>query len=409
MMSARFNRRKSKSSLTNENEGQAGSSAGETSRQTHTPQKVFECLESYNVCRGDQADEALDKYPEFKSLVHEIVEPERASAKKMSDQEKIQQQQLWRLEVATNANYEDTFLLLCLPFIIKPVYTPTASTAEQAAQEGFEHAHQIKGFKLDGGYLANLEEQRCFRLDGLMPTMNILFTYKLVPNSARPNMLKLVPAASKSPNGWEISIGKPDRCLGYNYHLLDATIPTNFEVPKHIKALFDVAPLMQHPFLVGEGKSAGGDTTKKDNQAANDSAVVIECARELHKLAGLSGPGSNEVCPRADEETFVFSFTLSAETFIINVHWVEVDANGEDGKHFMNEVMGVRLRDDDSRVKASRWLHNIIEWGLWQRKTGVAAMRKALFQKLMTAGTNAQSDGSLASLSEAHEDVAMGE
>ena len=190
---------------------------------------------------------------------------------------------------------------------------------------------------------------------------------------------------------------------------MNDTIPSNFEVPEHVQALFDVAPLMQHAFLVGEGKGAGGDTTKLDNQAINDAAVLVESGRELHKLAGLAGPGSNEAHPRADTDTFVFSFTFSARDFVINVHWMEVDANGEDAGHFMNEVVGVRLSEDDSRVRASRWIHNIIEWGLWQRKKGVATMRKALFQKLMVAGTDAQSDGSLAPLSEAHEDVAMGE
>ena len=109
----------------------------------------------------------------------------------------MEQQQLWLYKTQRYANYEDAFLLHCLPYVMKLGYTPSSASTEQAKLEGYECAHHVEGLLLDNGYLQNLKIQRSFLLDGLEITPNLLFTRKFIPSSAGPNMMQLVPAATK--------------------------------------------------------------------------------------------------------------------------------------------------------------------------------------------------------------------
>ncbi|KAL9627671.1 MAG: hypothetical protein Q9164_007531, partial [Protoblastenia rupestris] len=191
---------------------------------------------------------------------------------------------------------------------------------------------------------------------GLVATTESDFRRTTMPNKF--NQLQLDEALVKALAKDEgMSNPRPDECYGLSTRrlaLADDPVWT-----QQTMALMQIAPLMHHPFLVVEGKSAAGNSIDSENQAAWDCACLIHSKRLLYQDMGEPDVTG------ADLRTIVFSMTLGVDACKLWVHWAEVQPSGV--RVHMTRVKTKALDDDDVLEKIRSYTHNILHWGLVER------------------------------------------
>ncbi|KAG8526421.1 uncharacterized protein KY384_000014 [Bacidia gigantensis] len=325
----------------------------------------------------------IQKYPIFWGYVCGFVESERASAEKLSKPTKQKEQKVFSATIKATYDFEDTYLTEALSLLMKDRFEASEESAAQIQKQAQEEAGQWH--EPDSSF--NLAEENEWKKYGLMKATKVQFKKKLVPAKHKTVMLAV---KEYKGNTWALKDPVPDRTIGLHIDFLDGRAPERLHRNADVWQLFNLCPAIQHPFAVLEGKGTGGNITEMHSQGIRDSATVIAVHRELrHKYAGLTDDGSTHreddktLTSYPDWETFVFCFTLSSESFEVYICWAEVFEDGPVLYH-MDTIETLNLKNKNSRERGSRWLHNVIEWGLFKRTQEIRVMRRHIYDKELT-------------------------
>ena len=141
---------------------------------------------------------------------------------------------------------------------------------------------------------------------------------------------------------------------------------------QEIQALLDIAPGIQDPFFIVDGKAEAGSLADAQNQACRGGATLINAARLLQDM--MKAPDVKG----ADARTLVFSATMSPGLVQIWVHWAEVLTSGV--RFHMNHVASRSLDEPDQVVQCRIIIHNILEWGVNTRRPALSLFHDQLNQ-----------------------------
>ncbi|KAL8810993.1 MAG: hypothetical protein Q9200_002155 [Gallowayella weberi] len=135
-------------------------------------------------------------------------------------------------------------------------------------------------------------------------------------------------------------------------------------LPDNIAALCGLAPGTWHAFFIVEGKGEGGSVHVAEDQVRGGGAALVNAHRQLKAKLGLL---RDEAGP--DEDTFVFSATITTRSIDFWVHWYEGPSATQ--KYHMNRVGEVSLiknfKNHHHYNEIRQKLHNIVQWGAIDR------------------------------------------
>ncbi|KAL9098376.1 MAG: hypothetical protein Q9163_005955 [Psora crenata] len=321
---------------------------------------------------------AYRKYPGFWEDVRSIVVSKRNSPTRASHEWKEKKQQRFEVKINNCQGYERTFLLHVLPLVIRKIFTPHQASEAKIQ----ERITAEEGLDLDPQFEFNIGKMNEWTRHGLFTAEDVPFKRQLVPIRHQDVILQVPEYKGTS---WGLTNPIPDRTYGFQQGYLDFTIPPELYLSPELAMLISVWPVCDHSFFFTEGKSASGNIEDMYNQARRDGATLLHVHRLLLRMAGLlpqpqptypAKPGQSY--PYAESETIVFSMEVSGQTFQLFCHWAEVFAENSVSWH-MDLVEEVSCRRADARETISSCCHNILEWGLFQRKDEIIRMRHQLF------------------------------
>ena len=360
----------------------ASQQASETSSKTkasHTPVEKAELLRHLGILVDDAA---FNRYPNFKTMVNEIVKPERLSAQKASLAAKELGQQQFQANLEDYGDFEFTFLEEIMPMIIHEEFEPSEESQRDIEAQMRSKLSQV----YDSHPPWTLYEMKEWKGQGLKCLRSKSYLKKLGTREGRIRLIR----HSQSSDTWALITPAPDRIYLFHQKRFDHTIPEGVIFSDEINSLFDAYCGGLHPPFIFEGKSARGDITKMKNQGRIDSATTLEIERRLYEMAGCNQDfryreaNSDTADSYPDYNTFLFVATISGEMFKIYIAWAEVFLSGRVRWH-MNQLEETSLSAPKAREHASRWCHNILEWGLFTRRRQIEKMRYFLYKRQMMA------------------------
>lgn len=156
---------------------------------------------------------------------------------------------------------------------------------------------------------------------------------------------------------------KPDYCYGFFEKLKQGWCSADqHSVIQRFAVFTMVCPNIVLPWLVFEGKSAGGSLAKALVQATRAGATLVEAFRSLDKEAGTSPKGNGP-----DRRSIAFSMTISPWYASLNVHWADVE-NGKVRNYHVHGLCRYLVEDSDQWKNMRRDIHNVLDWGVLNRK-----------------------------------------
>ncbi|KAL8826726.1 MAG: hypothetical protein Q9191_003622 [Dirinaria sp. TL-2023a] len=275
-------------------------------------------LAQHNMYQGD--DDSFDKYPEFQTLVREIVKGTRHSEPRPDSEKKFKLvRKLFR------TSNESTLMNNIIPMFIKdsrdiPLESTTTGGPATGASQAEPFSAVAASYPEQTWVVKDYLDSNCIRLT------NVDFSRA---GDFLPIDEDLAKAMSKDSDKEEgMTNPKPDFVYGLSSELLAP--PKNVKISADTQRIREIVPLMFDCMFLIEGKSDSGEAAHSENQACRGGAALVNAARQLRdRIGDLDVEG-------ADTRTFVFSGTMSPDTFQIWVHWadvswVEADTGDEKG------------------------------------------------------------------------------
>ena len=156
---------------------------------------------------------------------------------------------------------------------------------------------------------------------------------------------------------------KPDRIYGLN--LDQIPFPPGFLPRPQITNLINIVPNQKDSWFFIEGKSSNGSMEKANQQACRVGVCLVHTQRMLLLYTGF--PDVQGV----DERTYVYSATMDNDHMFFWVHFAHVQINEDGSKNVTFHMEYVYSKDymmDDALMDLRRVCHNILDWGLGERK-----------------------------------------
>lgn len=323
-------------------------------------------MEAHGILQNKIA--ALDKYPEFKQRMKDILFQDRLSAMKKKEVREIQNTlaQVERLN-------EDTILQNLVPLIIRRKYT---HEKDLEGEELEDYNTRLANVKTDAERMALRKQFLCthnlWSDDGLLVTMNAEFLRTFLPNQYEELGFEAALATALAKEHG-MKNPKPDYCYG----LTPDTFPTprGVMLAQEVRELLRVANGVYHAFLLIEGKADRGELAHAHNQAARGGATLVKAFRSLFERLGE--PDVDGV----DERTVVFSAAINNTILEIWLHWADVIVPGgpKEVNYHSNKLVTRALGEEDQLVDTRRMLHNILNWGCNTRKADLLDLHERLY------------------------------
>ena len=361
-------------------------------------------LRRYNCFQNE--DGALQKYPSFERSVQKTINRKRESSINPDSAKKFQQVNRYY----ERAN-ENTFLHNILPMIIKPGRTRKSRVCadaleldgarqyqtqiqegqeDQEGQEEDAERHVCEDDAADdaGSTYAQVVEQgreesdlgpglaqeqqeysvESFWDDGLAIKVDCEFRKSFLP--AREKDEELARAMAKVDG---MTNPKPD--YTYGLRIDHYPIPEDVTVSAYIDFLLEVVPILHHPFFIIEGKSDSGSKAEAENQACRGGAALVNAARQL--LERIGARDAEATGP--DQQTFVYSATLSPGLMDIWVHWAEIRTMAHRPVFHMHRLDSISLHGYGAAGKLRKITHNILDWGCVDRSPQIQKVYNQIF------------------------------
>ena len=360
----------------------------------------------------------LERYPHFKQAVENIICSDRGSAMKLESVRRINE----RREYCRDES-EDTILHHLLPLILKSERTRELRPGEKVQEEVFMTQRQVEEQAESQNSAQNADATRAqlqlleqeqeieqqvwvsreWFSDGVFVSRSSDLRGGLLPtqyedDDFEPELAKLLA------KGDGMTTPRPDFCYGLRKDRFP--LPPGLILSTEILLTLQVAPGMQHPFFLIEGKSNKGILGEAENQARRGGATLVNAHRQLLELIGESVLDLG-----VDERCFVFSSTITPSVMDIYVHWVEVIVHepgqergpelqrNQDQEHddydenlqrerelqrtqiifHMTNVRSYALRNKACLPELRAILHNILEWGCITRLPQLEEFRRKIY------------------------------
>ncbi|KAL8683901.1 MAG: hypothetical protein Q9186_000112 [Xanthomendoza sp. 1 TL-2023] len=318
------------------------SSAAESLKTRGNPLAIREEMKRNGLLHNNAA---FQKYPAFVSKIKLILGKARESPMQPWSAEKIGKNRDF-LECYNEA----TFVHTIWPMMMKDGYHLTKDRTD-FTEEQKERLLETQG-TLYRNFLLH---------EGVVGTLDTDFLRNMVPNiHDDPKFMQYITQALAKDT--RMKNPRPD----YTYGLAPDKFsdPVGAPLPDNIAALCGLAPGTWHAFFIVEGKGKKGSVQVAEDQVRGGGAGLVNAHRQLKAKLGLL---NDEVGP--DEDTFVFSATITTKNIEFWVHWYEGPSATQ--KFHMNRVGTVLLTknfDDHQNYDEIRQkLHNIVEWGAIDR------------------------------------------
>ena len=134
----------------------------------------------------------------------------------------------------------------------------------------------------------------------------------------------------------------------------------------------ELQPDLYHAFFAVEAKSDDGALWEAENQCCRAGAAMVH-ARQQWNAVAKSGEPSSE----ADTRSVAFTLALHPAMAIMFVHWVEVGKAGAADRYHMNHVESYPFQKTESFYQLRHDVHNVLDWGVLQRRNEVAKVTAA--------------------------------
>lgn len=283
-------------------------------------------------------DAAFSKYPAFEAKIRRIINKQRKSIPSPASPARFVSAHKYNAR-----DNEDTFLAEILPLVISTRRTVASRVA------------------MDSNGVPEMGEEwtlEHYADSGLVTKHNLEFLRDFLPS--RKDWSSLEPAVIKAMakvNG--MTNPKPDRTFGTRidkYRFAD-----DVTISHDIAKLLEVVPRAHNPFFIIEGKSTKGDKAEAENQACRSGAAITNAARMLRAKIGQASPTG------VDDQTYIFSATISPGLLDLWVHWVDEPQGAKHPTFHMNKLKTVAIGDEEAFGPLRRMLHNILDWGCADR------------------------------------------
>ena len=324
-------------------------------------------MEAHGILQNKAVD--LDRYPEFKQKMKDILSQNRSSAMKKREVQEFQKTlaQVERLN-------EDTILQNLVPLIIRRKYTSDEDLEGQELESYIakfvepETGEERMALRKD-----LLLTQSLWSDDGLLVTMKSEFFRTFLPNQFEELGFEAA-LASALAKQHGMKNPRPDYCYGLTPDTF--VIPRGVMLAQDIRELLQVANGVYHAFLLIEGKADRGELAHAQNQAARGGATLVKASRTL--LEKLGEPDVRGV----DDRTMIFSVAMNQTVLEIWLHWADVVTAGETKEtivnYHSNRLATRALGEDDQLMDTRRMLHNILNWGCNTRKADLLKLHERL-------------------------------
>ena len=313
---------------------------------------------------------ALDRYPDFKQKMKDILAQDRLSAMKKKEVHEFQKtlSQVERLN-------EDTIMQNLVPLIIRRKYT---SERDLQGEELEIYNARLAAAKTDEERMALRTEflftHGLWSDDGLLVTMNSEFLRTFLPNQFEELGFEAALATAMAKQHG-MKNPRPDYCYGLTPDTFP--IPRGVMIAQDIRELLQVANGVYHAFLLIEGKADRGELAHAENQAARGGATLVKASRTL-----LEKSGEPDVIG-VDERTVIFSAAMNQTVVEIWLHWADVIApEGIEEtvvNYHSNKLVTRALGEDDQLFDTRRLLHNVLNWGCNTRKAALLKLHERLY------------------------------
>jgi len=294
-------------------------------------------LEQYDMYQGD--DEAFDKYPRFKDMVHEILGGERHSEVKEGSKKRFKEKR----DYLKSAN-ESTFLDNLIPMMIKEKreirieYHSTGDSGGQSSQELLDLEDNPSKWVVEE-----------FWDSGCIREANVNFRNNFLPLDE-----ELIAMMDKDKDRERVMTNpRPDYAFGLN--CTGSKPPKDTKFSAETQWIREIVPYMYDCMLVIEGKSDRGEAAEAENQACRSGAALVNAARMMRERIGEVDV---EGC---DDRTFLFSGTLCPDHMELWVHWAEVTYKDAVRKVEKATPQGVEMVDEQYRKKHVDFHMNLLQ------------------------------------------------
>ncbi|ELR08578.1 hypothetical protein VC83_04072 [Pseudogymnoascus destructans] len=296
-------------------------------------------LEIINIFGHETSTPILQKLPDFKAEVLSVVSGERLSAMKPQSAKRFR------------SDFNDV------------------KSRNEATLHDRMMPHMIKsGRTVSGGENAD-ELYKEFREDGLDRNIDADFSAGCVPippcHAFEKNLERLF--GVKNP--------KPDFTFGFNpstftkdEQLLLQRYDTSYALSKGIIS----------PFFIMEWKGSRGTMQDCSVQARRGGAAIVNARRQIR---ASTIPDYDYFTP--DLATIAFSCAMTSEIAYIAVHWCQRIADND--YWYMAVAKRFFLAEDDDIQRLRLCLHNIIDWGLSERRNSIKEELRALDERWQIA------------------------
>ena len=292
------------------------------------------------------------KYSSFQEEVHRLLGGDRNSAMRASSAKGI------KSFIKENYTLPEDDIMWQLVSMICPM---TRSTNKKDSEGAWIVAH--------------------FSEDGAVVTKNRQFAKDLLPTWKR----------AREATDWAwihkqmakergMTRPKPD----FTYGVRENHYPTigTKTFSSYVRALVGVAPYIQHPYFIIEGKTANTSIIEAENQAIRGGATLVHARRLLNARSGKKDELG------VDKDSYVFSMTLDTSAAKVWVHWCEIDVwePKKDGSkeyfetYHMNELYKADLEDAGKLELLRIKMHNIIDWGCGARMREISDVMDKIYQ-----------------------------
>ncbi|KFY89252.1 hypothetical protein V500_05837 [Pseudogymnoascus sp. VKM F-4518 (FW-2643)] len=301
-------------------------------------------LEIINIFGHETSNPILQGLPDFKAEVLSIVSGERMSAMKPQSTKRFR------------SDFNDV------------------KSRNEATLHGRMMPHMIKPGRTVSGEENAEDLYKEFQEDGLDRNIDADFSARCVP----------IPPSYASEKNIEQLFGvknpKPDYAFGFSpstfttdEKLLLQRYDTSYALSKGILS----------PFFIMEWKGSRGAMQDCAVQARRGGVAIVNARRQIH---ASTIPDYDYSTP--DLATIAFSCAMTSELAYIAVHWCQrVDDND---CWYMAIVKRFFMEEDDHIQMLRRYLHNIIDWGLLERRNSIQEELRVLEERWQIARPQGQ-------------------
>ncbi len=288
-------------------------------------------------------DEAIDRYPAFKEMTFDVVLRERNSVMAPESAKKVREYQ----KEHTVANERDYFYGI-VPKVVKDGRLVPGHKAKLPQRDSDKPLDAEFDGERDGTLQRDIQPAyMAFEQSGMDVTQDQKFVEGLLPILEKDFGL-LTP--------------KPDFVFGFKFD--ESSVYPVRTVPRishHALQLIRVAPPIEHPFFVIEGKGGNNSPIQEaENQAIRSGAALVNARKLLERKACSAMQGDP---PGPDMTSWVFSCAWVPHFAQIFVNWLEFNAYGEPYYH-MNLIESYVMNREGEIQAFRRAIHNILDWGL---------------------------------------------